>query len=61
MRWSAKWGVVSCNTCRYGMGQCSYHDTAIEGKKFCVDREYKNWQPYVPEHSDFIKESEMRV
>jgi len=60
MRWSRNWGVISCNTCKYGMGQCSYHDTPFEGKKFCVDRDYHDWQPYF-EFRDFIKKDEMRV
>jgi hypothetical protein len=42
------------------MGQCSYHDTPFEGKKFCVDRDYHDWQPYF-EFRDFIKKDEMRV
>jgi hypothetical protein len=55
--------LISCKTCKYGYHQkgCGYHDNILDGKKFCVDREYHDWEQYTEPEPDFLKESEMMI
>lgn len=59
--------IIACKTCKYSYTNnkldkpCTFHSTVYDGLKFCVNREYHDWEQYIPENDEFINEKEMKL
>ena len=57
---------IKCRTCKHSRSNTGQEKscmiyTVYDGLRYCVNRGYKDWQQYIPETNDFIKESEMKI